>query len=246
MKKAQESIRFLTEKRDGEVKGRTVYNGKPTREWLSREETASPTASTESIFLTTVIDAKEGRDIMSSDVPNAFIQTPMDYKDGEPKVIMKLRGLTVEILLNKYPDIYKDYVIEVNGKKVLYLEITKAIYGQLRASLLWYKKFRRDLESNDFLFNKYDPCVANKIIRGNQMTIRFHVDDVLSSHVDPKANDEFLKWLNDQYGTYGPVKATRGRVHKYLDMTFEFGNGKVVISMIDYVKELLEDFDKNI
>ncbi len=29
LKKAQEAITFLTEKRDGEVKGRTVYNGKP-------------------------------------------------------------------------------------------------------------------------------------------------------------------------------------------------------------------------
>ena len=164
---------------------------------MSREETASPTAATESIFLTTVIDAKEGRDIMSSDVPNAFIQTPMDYKHGEPRVIMKLRGLTVDILLNKYPDIYKDYVIEVNDKKVLYVEVTKAIYGQLQANLLWYKKFRRDLESHDFVFNKYDPCVANKLIFGKQMTIGFHVDDVLSSHVDPKANNEFFKWLND-------------------------------------------------
>ena len=208
--------------------------------------TASPTAAMESIFLTTVIDAKERRDIMSSEVQNAFIQTPMDYKHREPRVIMKLRGLTVDILLNKYLDIYKDYVIEVNGKKVLYVEVTKAIYGQLRASLLWYKKFCRDLESHDFVFNIYVPCMANKLICGKQMTIRIHVDDVLSSHIDPKANDEFLKWLNDQYGTYGPVKATRGRVHEYLGMTFEFGNGKVVISMLNYVKELLEDFDKKI
>ena len=30
LKTAQEAITFLTEKRDGEVKGRTAYNGKPT------------------------------------------------------------------------------------------------------------------------------------------------------------------------------------------------------------------------
>ena len=30
--KAQETLMFLTEKRDGTVKGRAVYNGKPTRE----------------------------------------------------------------------------------------------------------------------------------------------------------------------------------------------------------------------
>jgi hypothetical protein len=32
-KKAQMAFMFLTEKRDKSVKGRMVYNGKPTREW---------------------------------------------------------------------------------------------------------------------------------------------------------------------------------------------------------------------
>ena len=66
------------------VKGRCVYNGKPTRAWLSREETTSPTAALESIFLTTTIDAKEGRDIMTNDSPNTFIQVEIpECKDGE-------------------------------------------------------------------------------------------------------------------------------------------------------------------
>jgi hypothetical protein len=32
--------------------------------------------------------------------------------------------------------------------------------------LLWYKKFRRDLEAPriEFKFNPYDPCVANRIV----------------------------------------------------------------------------------
>jgi hypothetical protein len=34
-KKAQMALMFLTEKRDKSVKGRMVYNGKPTGEWLS-------------------------------------------------------------------------------------------------------------------------------------------------------------------------------------------------------------------
>jgi hypothetical protein len=54
-----------------------VYNGKPTPEWMSREDSASPTVSLESIMLTTTIDAKDGCDVMSADVPNAFIQTQM-------------------------------------------------------------------------------------------------------------------------------------------------------------------------
>jgi len=57
--KAMNSLMFLIEKRDGTVKGRMVYNGKPTQEWLSKEDAASLTASLESIMLTAVIDAKE-------------------------------------------------------------------------------------------------------------------------------------------------------------------------------------------
>jgi hypothetical protein len=44
-KKAQIALMFLTEKRDKSVKGGMVYNGKPTREWLSREDSASPTTA---------------------------------------------------------------------------------------------------------------------------------------------------------------------------------------------------------
>ena len=59
-KKAMTALMFLTEKRDLTIKGRMVYNGKPTREWLSREGLASPTAALESIMLTAVIEAHEG------------------------------------------------------------------------------------------------------------------------------------------------------------------------------------------
>jgi hypothetical protein len=73
-KKSQMALMFLTEKRDKSVKGRMVYNGKPTREWLSQEDAASPNAALESILITGVIKAKEERDVMTCDIPNAFIQ----------------------------------------------------------------------------------------------------------------------------------------------------------------------------
>jgi hypothetical protein len=60
-KKAQMALMFLTEKRDKSMKGRMVYNGKPTREWLSCEDAASPTAALESIIITGVIKVKEER-----------------------------------------------------------------------------------------------------------------------------------------------------------------------------------------
>ena len=72
--------------------------------------------------------------------------------------------------------------------------------------------------------------------------MRFHVDDLMSSHKDKRVNDEFLKWLNDKYGEHGKVTATRGNTHDYLGITFEFGNGEVKVSMIDYIQNMLKEF----
>jgi len=81
-RKAMEALLFLAEKQDGTIKGRQVYNGKPTQEWLSKEDAASPTVSLESIMLLAAIDAYKKRDNMTVDIPNAFIQMPLEQSDG--------------------------------------------------------------------------------------------------------------------------------------------------------------------
>ena len=57
--RAMEGLMFLTLKKSGEVKGRLAYNGKPTRQWIGKEDKASPTALTESILLLAGLDAAE-------------------------------------------------------------------------------------------------------------------------------------------------------------------------------------------
>ena len=115
---------FLTEKRDSTVKGRMVYNGKPTREWLSKEDSANPTVSLESLFLTSIIDAKEGCDVMTCDIPNAFIQASMPViEKGSDKVLMKIQGVLLDLLLEIAPKTYGPYVVMEDGKLVIYLEV---------------------------------------------------------------------------------------------------------------------------
>ena len=48
---------LLQEKRDKTIKGRCVYNGKLTRDWLMHEDTSSPMVSLESVILTVAVDA---------------------------------------------------------------------------------------------------------------------------------------------------------------------------------------------
>ncbi|CAJ1962810.1 unnamed protein product [Cylindrotheca closterium] len=167
-KKAQSAMILLAEKQfEKTIKGRLVYQGDGTREWLLQEDTTSPTALQEAITTTCVIDAHEGRDIMTMDVPNAFIQTYMpEAKEGEDRIYMKITGMMVQILIDMAPE-YREYVVLENGKRVIYVRVLRAIYGMLQSSLLFYNQFRSDLEAKGFVFNPYDPCVANKVVYEN-------------------------------------------------------------------------------
>jgi hypothetical protein len=193
-----ESHMFLKEKQTGEIKGRTIASGNKQRDFISKEEVSSPTVATEAVLLTCIIDADEGRDVAVLDIPNAFIQTRVeDEKDMD---IIKIRGILVDMLLDIAPDVYKPYItMDRKGLKQLIVQCQNAIYGSMMASLLYYNKFCKSLKSIGFQFNPYDPCVANKQVSGQQMTICFHVDDCKLSHKSPKVNDRMIKWLKREY-----------------------------------------------
>jgi hypothetical protein len=109
--KSVDALMFLAEKRNKSIKGRMVYNGKPTQEWLSREESTRPTAALESIVLTAIVDAKEDRDVMTCDIPNALIQAELpNLGPDNKKVIMKITGVLVELLVNMSPEVYGPYI----------------------------------------------------------------------------------------------------------------------------------------
>ena len=85
---------------------------------------------------------------MLADVPNIFIQGAFSREPDEDRTTMKTMGKLVDILVNMHPEVYKDYIVTEKGKRVLYAEIPKAIYGMLEATLLWYWQFRKNLEDS--------------------------------------------------------------------------------------------------
>ena len=52
-----------------------------------------------------------------------------------------------------------------------------------------------------FEVNPYGACVANRMVNGKQHTVAWNVDDLKSSHVDPKVNSDFHEWLEKTYGS---------------------------------------------
>ncbi len=111
--------------------------------------------------------------------------------------------------------------------------------------MLFYKKLVANLESDGFVLNPYDPCVANKVVDGKQMTVCWHVDDLKVSHCDPDQVTIFREWLSTKYGV---ALATHwGKVHDYLGMIFDFlAKGKLMVTMMEYIKTILNDFPEEI
>ena len=106
----------------------------------------------------------------------------------------------MEALVLIDPALYKEYVTtDKEGEPILYVRMNKALYGLLKSALDFYNKLRGDLEKNGFVVNPYDPCVANKIVNGKQMTVIWHVDDLKVSHVDPEENTKFSNWMKELY-----------------------------------------------
>ena len=51
-----------------------------------------------------------------------------------------------------------------------------------------------------FVINPYDPCVANKMVNGHQMTVCWHVDYLQVSHKDEDAVTALALKLASLYG----------------------------------------------
>ena len=66
---------LLKEKKNGDIKERTVARGNKQGDFISNEDSSSPTVSTEAVLLSCIIDAEEERGVAVIDIPNVFIQT---------------------------------------------------------------------------------------------------------------------------------------------------------------------------
>ncbi len=161
---------FVKKKRSGQIKAPKVVGGNKQRDFISKENASSPTVAIESVLLTSLVDAQENCNVAIVDIPNAFIQTVVE--DDEDKVLMRIRGHMVDVLVKVAPKVYGPYVsTNKQGRKQLLVECLNAIYGMMVASLLYYWKFTRSLKNQGCTMNPYDPCVWNKMIEKKQITI---------------------------------------------------------------------------
>ena len=241
---ALELLMKITEKREDEtgnrkIKGRMAADGSKQRSYEGYEKSdgSSPTARTDSVIMTGVIDAHEGRNVAVIDVQNAFLQS-----ENDQRIIIATRGKTAELLVRLNPELYQPYIwYSKKGVPMLHVLVSKALYGMLRAALLFYRKLRRNLEEMGFEVNPYDPCVANRDVNGTQCTVVWHVDNLKVSHCDESVVTYFASKLAKQ--NRDKIKIKQGKVFDCLGMDLDFGSvpGVLIISMIKYLQEVLQE-----
>ena len=235
---ALRAINLIKEKRDGALKGRSCADGRPQKALYAKEDSASPTVSTDALMFSLMIDAFEERDVATADVVGAYLLADMD-----DFVVLKLTGESVDIMCSVNAK-YNAFVVVEHGKKTLYLQLLKALYGCVKSALLWYELFSSTLTSMGFVLNPYDPCVANMMIDGAQCTIAWFVDDTKVSHISATVVSRVIEQIEEKFGK---MTVTRGRKHVFLGMEIAFlDDGKLSIGMSDYVKNAIAAFQDDV
>ena len=103
--KVLRSIMLTKMKASGECKTRTVADGSQQRGTVRDEDKTGPTGSLQARLLTSIIDAKERRFVITMDILNAFLHANLPHDE---KVIMRLVGELAEIMVKLAPEFIKD------------------------------------------------------------------------------------------------------------------------------------------
>lgn len=157
-------------------------------------------------------------------------------------VYVKFNGAMLDAFVQLNPTVYRSYIMMENGRKVLYAKLQKALYGTVRATLLFWRDLADTLEQEDFVLNPYDHCVMNKMIDGKQCTVLFHVDDLKISHDSGTVVTNVIAILKKRYDKFKKAMSiTRGKTHEYLGMVLDFTiPGKIRIDMTKFVDKMIE------
>ena len=93
---------------------------------------------------------------------------------------------------------------------MLYAEMQKSLYRIPKPALLFYLNLVGDLTRAGLKINPHDPCVMNKIVGKEQITVMFHVENLKMLHKSDKAITKLIEYLD---GIYPGLKAVCVDVH---------------------------------
>lgn len=94
-------LMYLKRKQTGAIKGQGCADGRKQREYISKQDSSSPTVSTTALMVTSLINVIQGRCVATVDIAAFFLQT--DLPDSE-EVWIKFERPMADALVDLDPD----------------------------------------------------------------------------------------------------------------------------------------------
>lgn len=138
--------------------------------------------------------------------------------------------------------LYRRHILLQKDRSVLYAELKKALYGMLQSALCFWQQVCDDLNRMGYIINPYEPSVSNRMVKGEQQTIGWHVDDFILTHEDPAVNEATIKWFRNKYSKLTKLTVHREITHELLGMTLDFTQpDNVKVMIVDYVQRMIDE-----
>jgi len=206
----------------GNMLGRSLY-----------EDVSSPTVTTSSIMIVAALAAKENRYVITADIGGAYLNAEMKNSVVHMKLDSTLTGMLIQ-LDHRYSNL-------LLNDGTLVVRLKKALYGCVESAKLWYEHISTTLKSLGFNVNPQDRCVFNQSYAEVQCTVCVYVDDLFITCCDQARADATIAKLIKKYKE---VKVTRGLIHSYIGMTFNFSTpSKVTVTMGGYITDIIKLYD---
>jgi hypothetical protein len=184
-----------------------------------------------------MIDALEGREIITIDIKGAFLKA---HVPRDVDLFVKMDGDLARVFCELNPNFIR------KGEETIYLRCLKALYGHIEAVRLFYNELDYSLTKRmGFERNKYDPCTYNrKSEDGSITTIKTHVDDL---KVSSKLKGQLQKFFKELRDIYQEITVHKGDIHDYLGMIMIYDREQkaIEINMEKYIEGIINGFYKD-
>ena len=185
------------------------------------------------------MDAMNSRKVITVDIHGAFLQG--DWPQDEHPGYIMFEGIMVDMICEINPSYYDKIIWSKDcKKKFLYGHLIRLVYGTLLGVIIFYNKLSKHLTNHGFIQNKYNMCTFNKMVKSEQITVQFHVDDLKVSHKEQSVLEGFLGNLRSEFGQEDKLTENTGLAHEYLGITIDYSiAGKVVFTMFNYLEDVI-------
>jgi hypothetical protein len=139
-------IKFLKEKRTGNIEEQACTNGVSQQAYIPKEDAALSTVLTKLTFITSAIAIGNRRKVRCYNIPSPCLNMDVDKRQECAHVGESEKRVGRDHGTNT-PQVYVKYLtVDRKGMPILYVKLQKALYGLMRASLLFYRKLWEELE----------------------------------------------------------------------------------------------------